>query len=87
MTDEREEARVDALYDRLEGAYLYGGDGEWSRIDDVVRIDDCIQFNTTAVRYESVPHDLREHAYDAYDGEKTVCVGAEIDGVMERGSA
>lgn len=65
--------RVDALYDILEGGYIYGGDGDWSHIQDVRKHDNELVFHTRDVTYESVPKEMREEAYEKHgDGEVIV---------------
>lgn len=76
--------RIEPLYERMAGAYTYEGNGDWAKIKDVVKIDDCIEFQTLAVGYESVPHGLREQAYEAYNGDKMVVVGCDVEAEAER---
>ena len=72
--DSKEGERVDELYELLEGAYIYAGDGDWSLINDVRKSDDELIFKTRAVSYETVPKETRDEAYDSYDGDNQVIV-------------
>lgn len=74
--------RIEELYNRMEGGYMYDGDGDWSQITDVVKVGRAIEFRTEKVGYDSVPHDIRENAYDSYDGEKVI-VGCDVDDLVE----
>jgi hypothetical protein len=75
---ENEVERIDALTERMSGGYIYSGDGKWSEIKEVVEDGDVIEFRTEARGYDSIPRELREQAYDAFDGEKVV-VGCDIE--------
>ena len=65
---------VERLNDELSGGYLYAGNGEWSFIKSIDRVDGTIEFRTTNVSYESVPHETRETAYEQFDGSGKVLV-------------
>lgn len=70
--DEPEGERVELLYELLEGAYIYSGDGDWCVITDIRKHNEELLFETTQTRYESIPKETREKAYDRYDGDSVV---------------
>lgn len=81
--------KSDALTEKLSGAFWYKGDGDWSKVREAGfeshEDGKAIVVKTKSIRYESVPHDLRQEAYDQYDGENQVIVG--VDGVAATGVA
>lgn len=57
--------------ERLFGTYEYRGDGEWYLIKEPPWDDVECDFFADSIDYIEVPEDVRERAYESFDGERT----------------
>lgn len=77
MTGKSKAESVEEMDEQLSGGYMYEGDGDWFYINGVELHGGQILFDTDAVNYETVPHDLRDEAYEMHTKGEVVIVHSE----------